>query len=74
MKRKSLLETNPLFKDPEKAERFIYTSVTSSSAIEGVHIKPSEDWAVAHIGEGMNAVIAEPPSKSLKSRSRKSQS
>lgn len=37
MKNKSLLETNPYLKDPAKRRLLLYTSVQSSTAIEGVH-------------------------------------
>jgi hypothetical protein len=37
MSKKSLLETNPFLKDPEKRQKIVETVVTSSSSIEGVH-------------------------------------
>lgn len=38
MYKKSLLETNPYLKDPKEMWEHIITSVTSSSAVEGIHI------------------------------------
>lgn len=37
MRRKSLLDTNPHLKDPEKRQEIIKTVAVSSSSIEGVH-------------------------------------
>ncbi len=37
MAKKSLIETNPYLKDPEKRKAMFYTTVSSSTAIEGVH-------------------------------------
>ncbi len=42
MRKKSLLKTNPYLADPDESKRLIFTSVSSSSAIEGVHIKAFE--------------------------------
>lgn len=39
MKKKSLKETNPYLKDPELREALINLSVSSSTAVEGVHTK-----------------------------------
>ena len=38
----SLLETNPYLKNSEEAKSLIFTSVSSSTAIEGVHITYAE--------------------------------
>ena len=35
---KPLIETNPYLKDPKKRQLSLYTAVSSSTAIEGVHI------------------------------------
>ena len=35
---KLLIKTNPYLKDPEKRRAMFYTTVSSSTAIEGVHI------------------------------------
>ena len=37
MVKKSLIKTNPYLKDPEKRKAMFYTTVSSSTAIEGVH-------------------------------------
>ncbi len=39
MHKKSLLETNPYLRDPDESKHLIFTSVSTSSAIESVHIK-----------------------------------
>ena len=36
MSKKSLIKTNPYLKDPHKRDELLYTSVSSSTAIEGV--------------------------------------
>lgn len=41
MKKKSLKETNPYLKDPLLREELLLRSVTSSSAVEGIH--PSKE-------------------------------
>lgn len=38
MNGKPLIETNPYLKDPKKRQLSLYTAVSSSTAIEGVHI------------------------------------
>ena len=38
MNDKPLIETNPYLKNPKKRQFFLYTAVSSSTAIEGVHI------------------------------------
>ena len=64
---KSLLDTNPYLKDPEVSKRLIFTSVTSSSAIEGVHIKPNDtSWAV--LTETKKPSTLRPASKSSSGR------
>jgi hypothetical protein len=42
MAKKSLIETNPYLKDPEKRKAMFYTTVSSSTAIEGVHVAVKE--------------------------------
>jgi len=37
MAKKTLIETNPYLKDPEKRKAMFYATVASSTAIEGVH-------------------------------------
>lgn len=37
MPNKTLIETNPYLKDPVKRQAMFYTTVSSSTAIEGVH-------------------------------------
>ena len=37
MRKKSLMETNPYLRDPEKRDKLLKRSVASSTAIEGVH-------------------------------------
>lgn len=44
MPKKSLKETNPYLKDPEKRKALIYTTVTSSTAIETGYIV--SDWVI----------------------------
>jgi len=36
--KKTLIETNPYLKDPVKRQAMFYTTVSSSTAIEGVHV------------------------------------
>lgn len=36
MSKKSLIKTNPYLKNPQQREELLYTSVSSSTAIEGV--------------------------------------
>jgi hypothetical protein len=38
MVKKPLVKTNPHLKDPEKRQAMIYEAVSSSTAIEGVHV------------------------------------
>ncbi len=38
MKKKSLIEANPYLKDPETRKQSVVTSVSSSSAVEGIII------------------------------------
>ena len=38
MRTKSLKETNPYLKTPKKREKGLWSNVSSSSAIEGIHI------------------------------------
>ena len=38
MKKKFLIDTNPYLKDPIARKRSVVTSVTSSSAVEGIRI------------------------------------
>lgn len=38
MHKKSLLETNPYLKDPKQKWERIFTAVTTSSAVESIHI------------------------------------
>lgn len=49
MKKKSLIETNPYLKDPKKRKAMFYTTVSSSTAIEGVHI--AVDKAIRDVKE-----------------------
>ena len=44
MSRKPLIETNPYLKDPEKRKALIYTTVTSSTAIETGYIV--SNWTI----------------------------
>lgn len=39
---KPLIETNPYLKDPEKRKSLFITTVSSSTAIEGVHTAVNE--------------------------------
>lgn len=60
MKRRTLKDTNPYLRDPKTAERYIFTSVSSSTAVEGIHIK-REDCVTS--GSALS-----PAAKSSKSR------
>jgi hypothetical protein len=40
MSKKSLINTNPDLKDPEKRELLLFTAISSSTAIEEVHVIP----------------------------------
>lgn len=40
MLKESLINTNPYLKDPEKRELLLFTAISSSTAIEGVHVIP----------------------------------
>ena len=42
MVKKPLVETNPYLANPSQRQELFYTSVTSSTAIEGVHVTASE--------------------------------
>jgi len=42
MKKKSLKETNPYLKDPEKYEASLTASVVTSSAVEGIRITAAQ--------------------------------
>ncbi len=42
MRNKSLKETNPYLKDPVKREKGLWTTVSSSSAIEGVRVEKNK--------------------------------
>ena len=50
MKNLPLSQTNPFLKDPVERRFWLFTTVTSSAAIEGVHLsrevleKLQEDW------------------------------
>ncbi len=39
--KKPLLETNPYLQDPERREKALLISAASSSAVEGIKVKPS---------------------------------
>jgi hypothetical protein len=52
MQKKSLSKTNPYLKNPAERKAMLYTSVVTSSAIEGIHLpriidEQSTPWAVA---------------------------
>ena len=52
MQKKSLSKTNPYLKNPAERRAMLYTSVVTSSAIEGIHFPKVIDdqnaaWAVA---------------------------
>jgi len=42
VRKKPLIETNPYLKDPAKRQSLFYTTVASSTAIEGVRVAISE--------------------------------
>ncbi len=50
MKKLPLSQTNPFLKDPGERRFWLFTTVTSSAAVEGVHLskavleKLQEDW------------------------------
>ena len=50
MKKPPLSQTNPFLKDPGERRFWLFTTVTSSAAVEGVHLskevleKLKEDW------------------------------
>lgn len=50
MAKKPLIETNPYLTNPSQRQDLFFTSVTSSTAIEGVHVTASD--------------LVNPPSKS----------
>lgn len=65
MQKKSLSKTNPYLKNPAERRAMLYTSVVTSSAIEGIHLpriidEQSTTWAVAL-----------PPAKSHKTSKKK---
>jgi len=52
MQKKSLSKTNPYLKNPAQRKAMLYTSVVTSSAIEGIHLprildEQNATWAVA---------------------------
>jgi len=52
MQKKSLSKTNPYLKNPAERRAMLYTSVVTSSAIEGIHLPKAIDnqdaaWTVA---------------------------
>jgi len=49
---KPLIETNPYLIDPTQREKLLYTSVCSSTAIEGVNVKfPLPNTATLYSGQ-----------------------
>jgi hypothetical protein len=65
MKNLPLSQTNPFLKDPVERRFWLFTTVTSSAAIEGVHLskgvleKLLEDWESTI--KPVYAVSSEPP-------------
>lgn len=58
MVKKPLIKTNPYLKDPEKRKAMFYTTVSSSTAIEGVHA--AVDKAIKAVKEpGKIAILSE---------------
>ena len=61
MRTKSLKETNPYLKDPAKRKKGLWTTVSSSSAIEGVRdakkkVTPKADKAVTSLHKRAKSV------------------
>ena len=65
MQKKSLIKTNPYLKNAAQRKAMLYTSVVTSSAIEGIH--------VPHILDAQNATwaVALPSPKSRKANKKK---
>jgi hypothetical protein len=65
MQKKSLSKTNPYLKNPAERRAMLYTSVVTSSAIEGIHLP--------HISDEQNATwaVALSPDKSRKTTKKK---
>lgn len=65
MQKKSLSKTNPYLKNPAQRKAMLYTSVVTSSAIEGIHLP--------HILDEQNATwaVALPATKSRKTTKKK---
>lgn len=66
MKKKSLMETNPYLKDPKKRKAMFYTTVSSSTAIEGIHIAVKK--AIRAVDESGKISILSESAASGKSR------
>ncbi len=66
MVKKSLIETNPYLKDPEKRKAMFYTTVSSSTAIEGVHA--AVEKAIKAVKESDKISILSESAESGKSR------
>lgn len=66
MSNKPLTKTNPYLKDPEKRKSMLYTTVSSSTAIEGVHA--AVDKAIKAVKKSGDIVILSESVVSGKSR------
>ena len=56
MPKKSLIETNPYLKDPEKRQKIIETVTVSSSSIEGV--RAAAEQAIRNVAKTKTAFSA----------------
>ena len=64
MPKKSLIETNPYLKDPEKRQKIIETVTVSSSSIEGV--RAAAEQAIRNVAKTKTAFSAAHASVSSK--------
>jgi hypothetical protein len=62
MKNLPLSKTNPFLKNPEDRRSWLFKTVTTSAAIEGVHFS-MEDLEILQCGTHIPKLIAGKPSK-----------
>jgi Fic family protein len=62
MKKIPLSKTNPFLKNPEDRRFWLFKTVTSSAAIEGVHLS-REDLEILQCGTHIPKLIVGKPSK-----------
>jgi hypothetical protein len=63
---KKLIDTNPYLRDPEQREKLIERSVTSSTGVEGIHIKKRKSPHEEKLFALLNNICQYPPVREYK--------